>query len=143
MKVRSIKQLIEVSLSNKTNIYAEFAFGKLSPKQSKMIENSIGSRLAGAERIIDSNGIRHALRKHGSERLEAKHGQIAVTIDDFSKVPLILKEPDEITYLGRNRLKQDTFLYEKKIGIIHYVAEAVRYSKAGNKLVFQTMYKRK
>ena len=92
---------------------------------------------------MDSNGIRHALRKHGNDKLESKHGEIAINIDDFSKLPQILKEPDAITYAGKNRLKQETFLYEKRIGSIYYVAEAVRHSKTGNKLIFQTMYKRK
>lgn len=143
MKVRSIKQLVEIALGNESNNYAEYTLGKLSPKQSKILEEVIGLRLVGAERIIDSNGIRHTLRKHGSERIESKHGQIAINLDDFNKIPLILKEPDSIFYSGKNRLKQDVFLYKKKIASIYYIAEAVRLSKTGNKLVFQTMYKRK
>lgn len=143
MKAKSIKELINLALNDKSNIYAEYTLGKLSPSQSKIIEAIAGQKLVGTSRIIDTSSIRHTLRKHGSEIIESKHGQIAVSIDDFNKIPLILKEPDSITYIGKNRLKQEVFVYQKKIGPIYYVAEAIRLSKRSNKLVFQTMYKRK
>ena len=143
MKAKSIKELVSLALSDKSNIHAEYTLGKLPAKQSKLIEKITGYHLAGSERIIDTSAIRHTLRKHGSEIIETKHGQIAVSIDDFNKIPLILKEPDQIIYAGKNRLNQVVFLYQKKIGAVYYVAEAVRLSRTGNKLVFQTMYKRK
>jgi len=41
-------------------------------------------------------------------------------------------------------MNQDVFMYGKNIDNTYFVAEAVRFSrKKGNKLVFQTMYKRK
>jgi hypothetical protein len=143
MKAKSIKELVNLALSEEFNFHAEFTLGKLPAKQSRIIESLIGSKLVGSDRIIDTSGIRHTLKKHGSEINESKHGQIAVSIDDFNKVPHILREPDQIVYSGKNRLKQDVFLYQKKIGVIYYVAEALRISKKGDRLVFQTMYKRK
>lgn len=142
MKAKNIKELIDIALSN-GNHHAEFSFSKLPIAQSKILQEQIGLKLVGVERVIDTSAIRHTLRNHGSEENEAKHGQVAVTLDDFNKVPLILKEPDSITYLGKNRLKQDVFQYEKRIGNLFFVSEAVKVASAGNKLVFQTMYKRK
>ena len=118
MKAKSIKELVELALSNKTSKHAEYTLGKLPPKQSRIIEAITGYKLVGSERIIDTSGIRHTLRKHGSERMESRHGQIAVNIDDFSKISLILKEPDKILYTGKNRLQQDVFLFQKRIGTV-------------------------
>ena len=118
MKAKSIKELVEMALSDSSNIHAEYSFGKLPAKQSKVIESILGHKLLGTERSIDTSAIRHTLGKHRSEINESKHGQIAVTIDDLNKIPLILKEPDLISYTGKNRLKQDVFLYTKRIGTI-------------------------
>ena len=142
LEAKTIKQLIDIALSN-GNKYAEFSFSRLPIAQSKIIEKQIGLKLVGVERIMDTSAIRHTLRNHGSESTEAPRGQVAVSLDDFGRIPLILKEPDNITYWGKNALKQDVFLYEKKIGDIYFVGEAVKVVSAGNKLVFQTMYKRK
>ena len=107
------------------------------------MESEIGIKLVGCSRIIDTNGIRHTLRRHGSEIEEAKRGQVAVNLDDFNKIPLIVKEPDSIKYGGKNKLKQDFFIYEKKIGDTYFLSEAVKVASAGNQLVFSSMYKRK
>ena len=114
MKVKSIKELVNLALSEESNFHAEYTLGKLPAKQSRIIETITGYKLIGSDRIIDTSGIRHTLKKHGSESIESKHGQIAVSIDDFNKVPLILREPDQIIYSGKNRLKQDVFCTRKE-----------------------------
>lgn len=72
-----------------------------------------------------------------------KHGQIAITHADFERIPEVLISPDAVSFLGNNALRQPVFLFTKRIGQLYFVAEAVRFSKKGNRLVFQTMYKRK
>ena len=141
MKINSINQLVELALSDTKNTHAELVYGYLSSHQALIIEKEIGVNLKGAQRVIDTSGIRHALRKHGSPEKERKRGQIAITIDDFKLIPQILKSPDKIIYTGKNSLNQDTFAFHKKLKNAYIVAECVRFAKKGNKLVFATMYK--
>lgn len=140
MKVSSISQLVRLALSP-GNVHGEYTFAKLPRKQAKLIEKDIQIDLTGAERVMDTSFIRHSILEHGNAKTEERRGQVALTTDDFLKVPMVLREPDEIKYAGKNKLKQDVFLYKKKIGMLYIVAEAVRLSKRSNKLVFQTMYK--
>ena len=69
-------------------------------------------------------------------------GQLPINIDDFELIPKII-QTENVKYGGKNSLKQDVFVFEKRIGNLFFVVEAVRQSKRGNKLVFQTLYKRK
>lgn len=140
--VKSVKHLVEIALEN-PNDYGEMIFSKLPIKQARLIEAFIGVNLVGTERIMETSAIRHTIKNHGSPIKEALRGQIAVTIDDFLKVPLILREPDKISYLGKNSAMQDVFLFTKQIGVIYMVAECVRFSKIGDRMVFCTMYKKK
>lgn len=140
MKVKSIKQLVSIALSS--NAHVEIVIGKLPIKQARIIEKIIGENLVGCERLINTSAIKHTLNAHGSPEREEKRGQIAVTIDDFQKIPLILKEPDSIKYAGKNKRSQDVFLFTKKIGFTYIVAECVRNANK-KKLDFGTMYKRK
>lgn len=140
--LKSIKQLVDIALSD-GNHFAEFAFSKMPISQSKIIESEIGVKLVGVQRVIDTSGVKHTLKNHGSQIEESKRGQIAVSVDDFAKIPQIVKEPDSIKYLGKNKQKQDVFEYQKRIGDIYFVSEAIKIANAGNKLVFATMYKRK
>jgi hypothetical protein len=142
MKPKNIKQLVTLALSENKE-HAELIIGKIPIKQSKFIESKIGVKLVGCNRIIDTSSIRHTINKHGSEIGEAKQGQVAVNIDDFNKIPMILKEPDTIGYLGLNNRKQHLFEYKKWIGANYFVVEAVRIARKNNSLIFTTMYKKK
>jgi hypothetical protein len=141
MQAKSIKELIEIALSS--NQHAEYNFTLLTKQQAKIIEEKIGIDLTGVHRIIDTYGIKHAIKEHGSASKEHSRGQEPVNLDDFLLIPQILKEPDKIEYAGKNSLRQDVFKFSKRVGWLYIVAEAVRVSSKGNKLVFITLYKRK
>lgn len=143
MKAKSIKDLVNFALADNANKHAEYVFSKMPKHQASEIEKAINVNLTGCERLIDTSGIRHTIRKHGDSKKEAKRGQIAVTIDDFELIKDVVRSPDSISYGGKNSLKQDVFIYSKKIGSLYIVAEAVRYNKRGNKLIFNSMYKKK
>ncbi|MEZ5055290.1 MAG: hypothetical protein R2807_11115 [Chitinophagales bacterium] len=140
---KEIQELVEYALTTTTNKKVELVIGKVSKKQAKEIEEIIGINLEGAERIIDSYMIRHALAEHGSPTIEKKRGQIAITLDDFEHVPTVLTSPDNIDSIGKNKLKQELVRYTKYIGDTYFIVEAIRVSKRGNKMIFTTMYKRK
>ena len=142
MKIVNINQLVTLALSH-TNVHGELVISKLPQKQAAVIEKEIHLDLTGVDRLIDTSFVRHTILQHGDARKEASRGQIAITIDDFGKIPQVLREPDEIEYGGKNRQHQDVFLFKKRIGALYIIAEAVRIAKKGNKLVLWTMYKKK
>lgn len=143
MNVKSIRNLVAFALADRANVSAQYIFSKLPRSQAQRIEKLIGVDLTGAPRLIDTSGIRHALRKHGNAVTEARRGNIAINTYDFEKIPSVLANPDEVKYGGKNSLNQDVFVFEKRIDNLYFVVEAIRFSKSGNKLVMQTLYKKK
>lgn len=136
-----IRYLVDKALSNENKHY-ELMISYLPKYQAKILEAQFDVDLTGVERVIDTYGIKHTIKEHGSEKTELLRGQLPVNIDDFELIPEIIKT-DNVKYGGKNSLRQDVFVFEKRIGNLYFVVEAVRFSKKGNKLVFQTMYKRK
>lgn len=108
-----------------------------------MIKEVLNEDLSGCKRFMDVYAIKHCISNHGFEKTEKSRGQEAITLDDFENVPLVLKSPDKVEYAGKNRLKQDLVRYTKRMNGLYVVVEAVRVKKQGNKLYFQTMWKRK
>jgi phage-Barnase-EndoU-ColicinE5/D-RelE like nuclease3 len=140
---KEIKELVQFALDEHPK-HKIISIGEASKTQTDLINQFVKEDVTGIERFIDTHGIRHAIKEHGSPKTEEPRGQIAVNLDDFELVPTILKSPDKIEYAGKNSLKQDVFIYTKEIDNIYFIAEAVRFSKKkGNKLMFETMYKRK
>jgi hypothetical protein len=140
-KADTLDELMEIALSSKTE-YAELIFPPLSEQEADQILKSTGLDLRGSIRIIDTSGIRHAIKNHGNSIQELKRGQIAITPNDFANVIDVLSSPEIIEYVGQNRLRQDLIRYSRRLDNLLVVVEAVRTNKQGRKLVFHTMYKR-
>ena len=136
-----IRNLVDLALTAE-NKHNKITLGHVPKYQAEIIKSQIGIDLTGVERILDSYGIKHTIKEHGSEKTESLRGQLPINIDDFELIPKII-QTENVKYGGKNSLKQDVFVFEKRIGNLFFVVEAVRQSKRGNKLVFQTLYKRK
>ena len=136
-----IRNLVEIALSIENKHY-EIILSHLPKYQAQIIETQIGVDLTGVERILDTYGIKHTIKEHGSEKTELLRGQLPINIDDFELIPKII-QTENVKYSGKNSLKQDVFVFERRIGNLYFIVEAVRFSKKGNKLVFQTLFKRK
>ena len=141
MQKSKIKKLVKFALSDRLNQHKEIVIGNVSKRQADFFLEEIGIDLENAERCLDTSAIRHIIKEHGSEKTEQARGQVPINLDDFELITSILENADEISYKGKNRLQQDTFVY-KKIQDIYVVMEAVRLSKKkGNKISICTMYK--
>ena len=90
---------------------------------------------------IDLYAIIHSMKKHGSEQTENPRGQIAITREDFEKIPDILDNYDHIV-IDKNKRNQDVIIYQKTYadGTTLY-AEEVRVGRA--ELAMGTLYKMK
>jgi hypothetical protein len=115
--------------------------GGVSKNNINAVKQKTGIDLTGYERVIDSSGINHILKKHGDEVAEAKRGQIAISKDDIAHIPEIVESPDDIKYVGKNKQDLPAIRYQKNInGEIYYFEEV----REGRKHVApDTMYKRK
>jgi hypothetical protein len=94
---------------------------KVGPvRNAAHIKTATGFDLDGYERIIDNYGIRHTLKQHGSDAIEATRGQIAVTTHDFGLIDLITSWPDSVAHGGKNKIGRDVLIFTKLIDGIGY-----------------------
>lgn len=89
-------------------------------ENAALILAKTGLDVHGYTRVIDNYGVRHTMKQHGDAAKEAKRGQIAVTLDDFSKVALITSEPDDVFGDGKNKIGRDVLVFIKVIEGIGY-----------------------
>lgn len=140
---KEIKELVDFALSDNLNKHKTITIGTVNKKQAVIMKKETGINLYECERTLDTFVIRHILRKHGSVKMEANRGQVAINLDDFENIPHYIAKAYKIEYLGKNKLNQDSFQYytEDKGTIV--IIEAVRINKYGNKISIETMYKMK
>ncbi|PAF49020.1 hypothetical protein BKH43_07450 [Helicobacter sp. 13S00401-1] len=86
-------------------------------------------------REVSAENIRHILNKHGDQSIEARRGQVAVTLKDIAGYQDIIKNPTEILMSG-NRI-----IYAKQINGHYIVIEEVLTGQ--NKINLVTMWKGK
>ena len=136
---KEIIELVKDAIIHKSKKLS-LEIGIVTTKEAEKIKLLTNLNVNGYKRIIDNYGVLHTLKNHGNVKLEESRGQIAITENDFTKIPSIVKT-DNIIYSGKDRLGNDIILYEKKIGVVYYYIEEIR---VGRKvLALKSMYKRK
>ncbi|MFA5619022.1 MAG: hypothetical protein WDA08_01805 [Weeksellaceae bacterium] len=115
--------------------------GKITPEQAKILKEKLGIDPTGFKHTLDKSEIVHTLNEHGEVKAESNRGQIAVTENDFLRLPEILNNPDKIEYSGKNKKGLETIKYTKAFNGTTYVVEEVRNGR--KELALNTMYKRK
>lgn len=89
-------------------------------ENAALILEKTGLDVRGYTRVIDNYGIRHTMKQHGNVAKEVKRGQIAVTLDDFSRIGLITSQPDDIFADGKNKIGRDVIVFVKVIDGVGY-----------------------
>lgn len=84
------------------------------------VHAATGLNVTGFTAVLDNYAVRHTLRQHGSTAAEAKRGQLAIELEDFGLVPLVLAEPDDVRADGQTRQGRDVLVYTKLIGNVGY-----------------------
>jgi lipid A disaccharide synthetase len=87
-----------------------------------------GHDLQGYHHVMDGSAVRHTMKKHGDAAAEGKRGQVAITEDDFVRVPDIVASPDSVILGSRNHIGRDQVISIKRMldGSTIYVAEIRR-----------------
>lgn len=91
-----------------------------------------------------TSAVNHNQKQHGDSVKEEQAGQVAITSDDYARIPEILETYDRLTK-SPNRSRStgnEVIIYEKYFedGYIYYLEEKRDKRKS---LSFQTMYKKK
>jgi hypothetical protein len=105
------------------------------------IKNMLGIDVSVYRHTIDVSGVNHTIKNHGNAKSEASRGQIAITEEDFVKIPEILTSPDNISHAGKDAKGNDVIRYTKKFNDEIYLFEEIRTGR--KEFAFETMYKRK
>lgn len=108
---------------------AEHAVLRLGPvANAAKIHQATGLALVEFEHVLDNYGIRHALNQHGNAAIEAVRGQRAITPYDFTLVPAIIADADEVIDAGLTSYSSvPVLLFVKRIGSeVYYYAAEVR-----------------
>lgn len=96
----------------------------------------------GFDFSIARSDIAHIRNQHGDAAAEAARGQIAVTIDDYARLPDIVRAPDRVGDGGVSDIGEPLVIFERRIGGVRYFAVfAVR--KGRRTLGLKTLYKRR
>jgi hypothetical protein len=113
---------------------------RVNPEIAQQIKEKTGLDTEGYTHVIDGSAIRHTLEKHG-EGKETQGDQQPIGKDDFRAIPQVLRNPDNIEYMGKNDAGLDLIRFSKDFNGILYVVEEVRTGR--KKLALATMYKKK
>lgn len=121
-----IKELVAFTKADKTNAKRSVYFADVSDGEAERIKESTGLDIKGYRRVVDSFGVRHAIKNHGNDKSESDRGQQGITESDFAKIPEIISNPDSIRYVGKDKLGRDLIEYKKRFNGTTYYTEEVR-----------------
>lgn len=111
-KAKSIKSLVELTLSISSNEHIKFSMGNVPKQVAEAVKEITGLNVEGYECIIDNFAIKHTILQHGNATKEENRGQVAVTLDYFEKIPMVIKNPDRISDGGTTKIGRKIIIYE-------------------------------
>ncbi len=93
---------------------------------------------------FESSAVNHNQKRHGNQRIEDRTEQIAISQEDYARIPEILESYDRVSK-SPNRSRStgnEVIIFEKEFddGYVYYLEEKRDRRKS---LSFQTMYKKK
>ena len=118
-----LKQVIEKAKNN-PNERQKLVIGKVTKDlEDKAKEN--GFDISGYSHDLDVSGARHAFKEHGDNKTEEPRGQIAITDDDFEKIPDVVYKYDNVSFGETDAKNTPLITYSKKFddGTIIYIEE--------------------
>ncbi|MBD5421431.1 MAG: hypothetical protein HDR49_00155, partial [Bacteroides sp.] len=139
----AISRIIDIAKKVKNRV-ERAVIGGITPRQAKDFANSGIEVDETWVHSFESSAVAHNQKHHGNDKTEAARGQIAITSDDYTRIPEILETYDKVSK-SPNKTKgteNEVIIYEKAFddGYVYYLEEKRDNRKS---LSFQTMYKKK
>lgn len=140
-KEKKITDLVATAKAD-PKIFEELKLGVLSNYKAQEINAHTTLRVDGANRIITTHGIVHALNSHSNPAKESAKKQIVLCEYDFELIPDILNNADKYEKGSQfNRKGQEAVVFIKKIKKhTYYVVMSLVNKSHITNLVFNTMY---
>lgn len=132
--------LLNLNKYQKYSTNKKLYFGKIGKIISKKIKELFGIDLSNYNLCLSIDAFLHVIKKHGDLISEIKRGQIAVDIEDFELIPLIVTKHDAII-LSSKELKNNIIFIKEINKLVYYLITVV--SKRRHNLEVKTMYKAK
>lgn len=135
-----LKQVIDKAKNN-PNERQKLVIGRVSKDLEETAKEN-GFDITGYEHDLDVSGTRHALKTHGNGKKEDSRGQIAITDEDFEKIPDVVYTPDNISFGETDAKDTPLIKYSKRFddGTVIYVEEIRTRQKT---LTIKSMWKQK
>jgi hypothetical protein len=122
-------------------VFQEAGFVPVEPEMVSRIQAEAGLTVTGCLHIMDTDSVRHIIKRHGNQE-EALRGQVSLVREDFLLLPTVFSDPETVENSGKTKQGRDTVRYSKAIGDFRYhYTEELRTKK--NRLAAVTFYKRK
>ena len=120
-------------------VFQEGGFEPVELKMVLRIEAEIGFTVTGSLHIMDTDSVRHIIKRHGNQE-EVLRGQVPLVREDSLLLPNVFGSPDMIENGGKTKPGRDTIRYSKIFGGFRYhYTEELRTKK--NRLAAVTFYK--
>lgn len=94
----------------------------------------------GFLQVANSNEVRHILKQHGDVTYEKQRGQMAITPDDFAKVPEIAN-PENIMAVTRLKDGRFSVFYQKRVNGYVLLTELI--GSQNGQMSLKTLMKKK
>lgn len=117
---------------------AKIYLGKITSVLAEVIKSKTGINIENYNVSLKADTIKHILKHHGNSVIESKRGQIAITEDDFEKIPKIISEFDYISSSFNCKSGKPVLTFKKWIKNNYCVVNYV--SDKHHNLEVQTMY---
>ncbi|MFN0035974.1 MAG: hypothetical protein ACKVUS_13005 [Saprospiraceae bacterium] len=123
MEFESIEDLLIFLKNYGGNDLLYFDLGIVTPSLAEAVKSLAGLDVSDYFLIIDSFTIRHALNRHGNSAVEKSRGQIAIEVDDFALIPLMISQYDQLAYEFARQ--KHTLIFQKALpkGCFVFAAE--------------------
>ena len=136
-----IIEFVSTSQANKNNKQSKFLIHVIENQEADSLLNLTDLDLTGYSHILDNFAVIHTFKKHGDMLSEALRGQIAIEKADFTNIPLIIINPDEILIGEKNNKGNILIKYTKAIeGVRYFYVAEIRTGR--KEIALQTFYKR-
>lgn len=117
---------------------AKIYLGKITSALAEVIKSKTGINVENYNVSLKADTVKHILKHHGNSDIESKRGQIAITEDDFEKIPKVISEFDYVSSSLNYESGKPVLTFKKWIKNNYCVVNYV--SDKHHNLEVQTMY---
>ena len=139
--VQDVVSFIRSALSDRTSSNRAY-LGKIPDGTAQRVLEETGVDITGYNAILQSDNIRHIMKKHGDAATESARGQSPVTVEDIAQIPQVLSSPDRISLSNETDSRgRRVLVFEKLIGDNFVTMQAV--TDGNHSIQTDTLFKQK